>query len=252
VKISIITVCFNSEEFIRAAIESVISQTYSDIEYIIIDGGSTDNTLSIIDEYSDKIHQVISEPDRGIYDAMNKGIAMASGDIVATLNSDDLYAHSSVIERVADEFMKFETLDAIYGDLVYVEQVDTDKVVRFWKSASFQLGMFRKAWVPAHPTFFVRNEVYKKYNAFNLNYQIAADFELMYRLLEEKVITNSYLPEVLVKMRVGGTTNGSFSNIIEQNREILSVMKARDSNFSTVSWVFRKIFDRFLQYTKRP
>jgi len=250
-KISIVTACFNSEKTITDTIKSVESQTYRDIEHIIIDGLSSDNTMKIV-KASPNISTYISEADTGIYDAMNKGVNRATGDVIGTLNSDDFYIDDSVISKVANVFKIQPDIDAIYADLVYVEQDNTNKVVRFWKSHDFCLGMFRNGWVPAHPTFFVRKEIYQKYGVFDLNYKIAADFELMYRFLEEKSIRVHYLPEVLVKMRIGGTTNESCSNIFEQNREILSVMKARDGHFSTINWLYRKIIERISQYINKP
>jgi len=250
-KISIITVCYNSASTISDTIASVARQNYGDIEHIIVDGGSTDGTVDIV-KSSSSVSKYISELDRGIYDAMNKGINLATGDVIGTLNSDDFYVDENVLSKVANAFESRQDVEAIYADLVYVEQVDTNKVVRFWKSQDFYLGMFRNGWVPAHPTFFVRKEVYQKLGTFDLKYKIAADFELLYRFLEEKKVSVYYLPELLVKMRVGGTTNNSFANILEQNREILSVMKARDKQFSSINWMLRKVFNRVLQFIRRP
>jgi len=251
VKISVVTVCFNSEKTITDTIKSVESQTYPDVEHIIIDGFSSDNTMEIV-KAAPHISTYISEADNGIYDAMNKGINLATGDVIGTLNSDDFYLDKNVLSKVADVFKSQPDIDAIYADLVYVEQDNTDKVVRFWKSHDFYLGMFRNGWVPAHPTFFVRKEVYQKHGVFNLKYKIAADFELMYRFLEEKKVSVHYLPELLIKMRVGGKTNESLANILEQNREILSVMKTREKQFSSITWLLRKVFNRVLQYIRRP
>jgi len=157
-KISIITVCYNSASTISDAISSIAQQNYDNIEHIIVDGNSTDGTLDIV-RASKSVSQYVSEPDNGIYDAMNKGVNLATGDIVGTLNSDDLYINKTVIEKVAAVFQNNQDIDALYADLVYGEQNDTNKVVRFWKSCSFQHGMFRRSWVPAHPTFFVRKHV---------------------------------------------------------------------------------------------
>lgn len=250
-KISIVTACFNSEKTIKDTIKSVESQNHSDVEHIIVDGLSSDNTMGIV-KASSNISRYISEIDSGIYDAMNKGINLATGEIIGTLNSDDFYFDNTVLSKVAELFKSRPDIDAIYADLVYVEQENTDKIVRFWQSHDFLSGMFRKGWVPAHPTFFVRKDIYQEHGVFNLDYKIAADFELLYRFLEEKHVSAHYCPEVLVKMRVGGTTNKSFSNVWKQNCEILSVLKKREKSFSVVNWVLRKLFNRIMQFIKRP
>jgi len=217
-KVSIITVVYNNKNTIKDAIESVLNQTYKNIEYIIIDGASSDGTVEIIKSYGNKISKFISEPDNGIYDAMNKGIALATGDVVGILNSDDFYANNKVLERVVEVF-KGCKCDSIYGDLVYVDKNDTDKIVRYWKSKPFNKGLFQKGWHPAHPTFFVKKEIYDKYGLFNLDFKIAADYELMLRFLEKYKISSSYIPEIFVKMRVGGESNKSIRNIIKANIE---------------------------------
>ncbi|MGA1846340.1 glycosyltransferase family 2 protein [Deferribacter abyssi] len=223
-KVSIITVVYNNKDTIKDAIESVLSQTYKNIEYIIIDGASTDGTVDIIRNYGDKIDKFISEKDNGIYDAMNKGIKLASGDIVGILNSDDFYVDNRVIEKVVDVFEN-NNCDSLYGDLVYVNKDNIDKIVRYWKSREYKEGLFKKGWHPAHPTFFVKREVYEKYGMFNLDFKIAADYELMLRFLEKYKITTAYLPEVMVKMRVGGESNRSIKNIIRANIECYKAWK---------------------------
>ena len=223
-KVSIITVVYNNEQTIKDAIESVLSQTYKNIEYIIIDGASTDGTVDIIKNYDDKITKFISEKDNGLYDAMNKGIRLATGDIVGILNSDDFYASSNIIEKVTNELIK-NSVDSVYGDLVYVDAKDTDKIVRYWSSKEYKDGLFKTGWHPAHPTFFVKREVYEKYGVFNLNFKIAADYEIMLRFLEKYKIKSCYIPEVLVKMRVGGESNQSIKNIIKANIESYKAWK---------------------------
>lgn len=217
-KVSIITVCHNSEITIEDTIQSVIGQTYSNIEYIIIDGLSSDNTLNIVKKYQDKLSKIISEKDNGLYDAINKGIKIATGDIVAILNSDDLYQDNNVIADVVSLFEK-QHLDACYADLVYVDRSDTSKTVRYWKSGSYKDGLFFKGWMPPHPTFFVKHEVYNKYGTFNLDLKSAADYEIMLRFVHKNKIRIGYLPRVIVRMRIGGVSNVSLINRLKANRE---------------------------------
>ncbi len=223
-KISIITVVWNNKETIKDAIDSVLSQTYKNIEYIVVDGASSDGTLDIVQGYGNKISTFISEPDKGLYDAMNKGITLATGDIIGILNSDDFYASNIILEEVINEF-KDKSLDSVYGDLIYVNSENTSKKVRYWKSQAFNKKLFKKGWHPAHPTFFVKKEIYNRYGSFNLDFKIAADYELMLRFLEKEKITSSYIPKVFVKMRLGGESNQSLKNIIQANLESYSAWK---------------------------
>lgn len=248
-KISIITVCRNSEKYIEDAILSVASQIGVEIEHIIVDGVSTDNTLNIIKRYDEKIIY-ISEPDQGIYDAMNKGLAMATGDIIGTLNSDDLYMNEHVLQHVAEAF-NHRQIDACYADLIYVSQFNVQKVVRYWRSRKYMDGLFKLGWMPAHPTFFARKEVYTKYGSFDLKYKIAADFELLFRFIEQSRIKAEYIPFALVKMRLGGTTNKSFSNIYKQNKEIISILRSNYLNFSLINFLLHKLYIRVLQFLTR-
>ena len=217
-KISIITITFNSESTIRNTIESVLNQNYKDIEYIIVDGLSSDLTLNIINEYKDRISKIVSEQDKGLYDALNKGISLASGDVVGILHSDDFYTSNDVISKIANTFM-VKQCDAIYADLYYVEKKDTNKIFRKWKSGSYKSGAFLKGWMPPHPTFFVKKECYDKYGAFNLKLKSAADYELMLRFIHKHRIKLVYLPECLIKMRVGGKSNKSIKNRLRANSE---------------------------------
>lgn len=217
-KVSIITVCYNSAATIEDTIQSVLSQTYDNIEYIIVDGLSTDNTLEIVNKYKDQIAKVVSEKDDGLYDAINKGIAMASGDIIANLNSDDFYMDEHVISDVVAK-MEEENTDTLYADLYYVDPLDTDKVVRNWVSGEYKKGLFFKGWMPPHPTFFVRKKVYDKYGSFNLKLRSAADYEIMLRFIHKHECSISYLPRVVVRMRTGGVSNVSLKNRLKANRE---------------------------------
>jgi len=248
-KVSIITVVWNNKDTIKDAIDSVLSQTYQDIEYIIVDGASSDGTVKIIESYGDKIAKFISEPDKGLYDAMNKGIKLATGDIVGILNSDDFYIDSEVIEKVVKEFESTQ-VDSVYADLVYVKPDNLDKVVRYYDSSHFNPDKFSYGWMPAHPTFFVKRWVYEKYGLFKTDYKIAADFEILARFLYTNHISYSYLNKVLIKMRVGGvSTQGLKSNYI-LNKEIL---RACEENGIQTNWfkVLSKYPRKILELFKR-
>jgi glycosyltransferase involved in cell wall biosynthesis len=217
-KISIITACFNSASTVEDTIKSVLSQDHKEIEYIIVDGNSTDNTLSIVNKYKDRISKIISGKDDGIYDALNKGIAAATGELIGILHSDDFYTDEKVISVVVRTIAGKGT-DAVYADLQYVNKDNTSKVVRHWHSGEYKTGLFKKGWMPPHPAFFLKKECYDKYGSFNLKLRSAADYELMLRMIEKNKISVSYLPQVIVKMRTGGKSNISLLNRIKANRE---------------------------------
>ncbi len=250
-KISIITVCYNSAKTIAHTLRSVREQTYEDIEHIIVDGGSKDNTLAVVGVEGAHVRKIVSERDGGIYDAMNKGIALATGDIIGFINADDFYATSNVLETVAAAF-KRNAVDSCFGDLCYVSQTDPEKIVRYWRSIAFVPGAFENGWCPPHPTFFVRRSVYQHLGGFDLNFKIAADFELMARYLEVARISSCYIPEVLVKMRLGGTTNSSLSNIVKQNSEIRQALKKLNLRFSLARFMLSKLASRTIQFVRRP
>lgn len=224
-KISIITVVYNNEKTIKDAIESVLSQTYKNIEYVIIDGMSKDNTVSIIKKYEDKLGYFISEKDAGIYDAMNKGIIAATGDVIGILNSDDLYQDTTVINSVMTQFNQNPSLDIVFGDLLYVKSNNVNKIVRNWKSKSYNNNFFENGNVPPHPSLFVKKKVYNEAGLFNLDLKLAADYEFMLRIFKKHNFKSNYINKVIVKMRLGGATNKSFSNIKKQNKEILQAWK---------------------------
>lgn len=217
-KFSIITACYNSAETIEDTIKSVISQDYNNIEYIIVDGKSSDTTLQIIANYKDSITKIFSEKDEGIYFALNKGIVAATGDVIAILHADDFYIDTQVISTLVHLF-ETEKVDTIYGDLQYVDRQDTSKVLRNWKSGKYQKHLFLKGWMPPHPAFFVKNTCYKQFGVFNTSLNSSADYELMLRLLYKHNCSTYYLPKVLVKMRVGGKSNVTIMNRIKANRE---------------------------------
>ena len=220
-KISIITVVYNNEDTISEAIESVLGQTYKNIEYVIIDGGSKDNTVNCINRYKEQLGYFVSEKDYGIYDAMNKGIKACTGDVIGILNSDDLYENFNVIASVMEEFNTDSELDILYGNLVYVKSNDTKKVVRNWKSKSYYQLFFEHANVPPHPSLFVRSKVYNETGLFDLRYKLAADYELMLRMFKKHHFKSKYINKLIIKMRLGGATNQSLSNVVAQNKEIL-------------------------------
>jgi glycosyltransferase involved in cell wall biosynthesis len=240
-KISIITVIWNNKETIKNAIDSVLEQTYKNIEYIIIDGASTDGTIDVVKSYGDKITKFVSEKDKGLYDAMNKGIVLATGDIVGILNSDDFYIDEFVIEKVVKEF-EDKKVDSVYADLVFVKPKNLDKTVRYYDSSHFNPSKFAYGWMPAHPTFFVKKKIYDKHGVFRTNFKIAADFDLLARFLYTHKISYSYMQEVLVKMRTGGVST-SFNSIWINNIEQLRV--CRDHNIDT------NIFKIFLKYPRK-
>ncbi|MFP5040686.1 glycosyltransferase family 2 protein [Parasediminibacterium sp. JCM 36343] len=217
ITVSIITATYNSAATIADTLHAVQSQTYPHIEHIIVDGLSTDNTIQLVKSSNHK--GIITEgKDAGIYDAMNKGIGLANGEIVGILNSDDFYPDATVIEKVVALF-KETGCDAVYGDLVYVDAIDTAKIKRNWVSGAYKRDNFLYGWMPPHPTFFVKKEVYYQYGLFNISLWGAADYELMLRFLYKHSISVAYLPKVLVHMRAGGQSNHSLFNRLRANRE---------------------------------
>jgi len=223
-KISLITSVYNNQETIAEAIDSVLSQTYPDIEYIIIDGGSTDATVNIIKSYKNRLAAFISEPDQGIYDGLNKGIKLATGDVIGFLHSDDLYENNRVIEKVAQAF-KDNDVDSVYGDLTYVNKNDPSKIIRYWKSGIFTRRKLAYGWMPPHPTFFVKRAIYQQFGLFDTSFKIAADYDLILRFLGKYAISTYYIPAVFIKMRVGGESNKSLKNILQKSREDLRAMQ---------------------------
>jgi glycosyltransferase involved in cell wall biosynthesis len=217
-KISIITVSFNSAKTIKETIESILIQDYNNIEYIIIDGGSSDETIDIVKSYSEKISYFISEKDNGIYDAMNKGIKAATGDIIGILNSDDFYPNSFVLSNVARSFEKYNC-DAVYGDLVYVKAKDTTQIKRYWQAGNYNTSKIKNGWMLPHPTFFVKKVMYDRYGLYNTDLKSAADYEMILKLLYKENISVQYIPMILVKMRMGGASNSTFLNRIRANKE---------------------------------
>ena len=249
-KISIVTISYNSSKTIRDTIDSVLNQDYENIEYIIIDGKSTDDTIKIINSYGDSISYFISEEDDGLYDAMNKGVRAATGDVVGILNSDDFYYNNHVISDVAEVFT-FNDVDSVYGDLLYVDTVDIDNIRRYWKSGDFQLKNMRKGWTVPHPTFFVKKDIYNKYGLYSIRLKSASDYEMIIRLLYKNRISVSYLPEILVKMRIGGISNYSIWNRLRGNNEDYISWKM-NGLIPPMFIRFKKPFSKLSQFFKRP
>lgn len=224
-KISLITATYNSAATIQDTIESVLRQTHDDIEYIIIDGGSKDNTMDIVGKYKDRIACIVSEKDKGIYDAMNKGIRRATGDIVGILNSDDFFTSDDVLHTVASQFKEASDLQALYGDIHFVNPDNLEKSVRYYSSAIFRPYLFRFGFMPAHPSFYVRKAQYDRLGLYDTNYRIAADYDLLIRFLYKERIKTRYLPKNFVTMRTGGASTESLESRLVLNREIVKACK---------------------------
>jgi glycosyltransferase len=219
-KISIVTVVRNNSANIIECLRSVQEQTHTDIEHIVVDGASTDGTTEIIRAFEPPVQKFVSEPDTGIYNALNKGIAMATGQVVGILHADDLFYDKTILGRVA-EALQDPRWDACHGDLLYVAKNNTSHTIRTWKSSPYQHGMFYTGWMPAHPTLFIRREHYQRHGGFNESLQIASDYELMLRFLHTKKLTTQYIPYTFTRMRVGGASNRSLKNIFRKTREDL-------------------------------
>jgi glycosyltransferase involved in cell wall biosynthesis len=267
-KVSLITVSYNSARTIADTLKSVQSQTYKDIEYIVVDGNSSDGTIEIVKQFLDSAKDVsqdalqdsekdisqdtgvvkkfLCERDKGIYDAMNKGLAMATGEVIGVLNSDDFYCSNDVIEEVVRAFQQNNT-DCLYGDLNYVDPIDTSKIVRKWRSGSFRKQNFLKGWMPPHPTFFVRKSCYDKFGKFDTQFKSAADYELMLRFLFKESCSAVHLPKVMIHMRAGGVSNVSLKNRIRANREDRLAWKI---NGLKPKWftLLRKPLSKLIQY----
>jgi glycosyltransferase involved in cell wall biosynthesis len=249
-KISIITVSYNCALVVGDCLASVAAQSYPRVEHVVIDGASTDGTLALLQAHYKQLAVLVSEPDSGIYDAMNKGIDLAGGDVIGFLNSDDLYANVGVLARVASAFDEEPQLEACYADLVYTNRIDTSRSVRYWKSGYFLPGSFSNGWCPPHPAFFVRRSVYERLGGFDLSYRLAADFELMLRFLEINKIRARYVPEVWVKMRAGGVTNNSIKNIVVQNQEILRALRDHGLPANSLRLFGHKVMSRGKQFLR--
>lgn len=246
-KLSIITVCFNSAHTLPEAIASVQAQNYAPLEHIIIDGGSSDDSQKVIEHMAgvpdSKITRWVSEPDRGIYDAMNKGLQMASGQVIGFLNADDVYANPSALSQLMAA-MQSSGADCVFGDLVYVDPQHTQKVLRYYNSGNFHPRKFRWGWMPAHPTFLAKRSLFDLAGPFSLRYQIAADFELLVRMLWVHRAQYAYLPKPLVRMRAGGVSTAGWRHSVLLNREIVAACRA-NGIYTNLAMVLTKIPFKF-------
>lgn len=249
-KISVITVARNSADTIADTLRSVATQTYPNVEHIVVDGASTDETLGIVRRQGGRVTKVLSEPDGGIYDAMNKGLALATGDVLGFLNADDVYADASILAQVADA-MSDPEVDACYADLVYVKRHDLGHVVRYWKSRPYTEGLFERGWMPAHPTFFARHAVYQRFGGFDTTFRIVSDFELTLRFLRVHRIRSIHVPRIWVHMRVGGLSNRNPSSVIRGNIEAWRVCKKHSLSVGRF-FILKKILSRIPQFFLRP
>lgn len=223
--ITIITATYNSASNIRTCLDSLVNQDYNNIEHLIIDGKSNDDTLNIVKSYQkNSLIKIFSESDKGIYDALNKGIKLAAGEIIGFVHSDDFLASPEIISEIVNE-IRDKNLDGVYGDLHYVDKTNVNKIIRKWKSFKFDYYNLKKGWMPPHPTFFIKKSVYKKHGLFNLNYSISADYDFMLRVLSDKSLKFGYLPKVITKMRLGGESNGKIKNVVLKIKEDYIIIK---------------------------
>ena len=248
-KVTIVTVTFNSEETIVNCIESVNNQTYDNIEHIIVDGSSRDCTLELIMSVPNRVTKIISEPDKGIYDAMNKGVSIATGEIIGILNSDDFYSDENVIQSIVNIFISDPELSIVYGDLNYVKQRDVNSIVRIWNSSEYHPRFFENGKVPPHPSVFLKTDVYLKAGVFDLSFTLAADYEYLLRIFKKYNFKSFYYPAVLVKMRYGGASNKNIWNIIIQNREIMRSWHKNDLKIPYTFFLL-KFYRRFIQFIR--
>ena len=224
-KISVITPVYNGQETIQSCIISVLNQSYPDKEYIVVDGGSTDKTTEILKTYTSPVLKWISEKDKGLYDAFNKGIMIATGDIVCFLCADDMYAHPNVLQKIADVFASNPEAEIVYGDIIYVDKDDLSKIQRYWKSSAFKPGLFKRGWLPPNTALFIRRSVFLQHGLFSLQYKMAADYEMQYRFFEKLQIKSVYISDVMVRMRSGGMSNAGISNMYTSLKECYKALK---------------------------
>lgn len=247
-KISVVTAVYNRKHTVAYALDSVLSQTYPNVEPVVIDGASTDGTRDVLELYRARIPVLVSEPDKGIYDALNKGIRHSNGDVVGFLHADDLFAHDAVLQRIASAFEALD-VEAVYGDLVYVDKSDPSRIVRYWKAGTFDAAKLRQGWMPPHPTFYVRRKVYERLGLFDTRYRIAADYDSIVRFLFVAGISVAYIPEVLVRMRVGGASNRSLVSIACKSREDYDILQRH--GVGGLPTLLRKNFSKLGQFWTR-
>ena len=248
-KITIITPTFNSSKTILTNLKSAKSQKYKNFEHLIIDNNSNDNTKNLVKKENNKKIRIISEKDNGIYDAINKGIKLAKGEIISILHSDDVYYNDQTLSKVAKAF-EDNKVDIVYGNLLYVSKNNLDKIIRFWKSNNYSKGKFSKGWSPPHSAFFIKRKIHKKFGFYKTTIGNPADIELMYRFLEKKKIKNIYNEEILIKMRYGGKSNKSMTEVFRQNIKILYFLNINNP-FKFIKYVYFKLLDRSLQFIRK-
>ncbi|MEZ9874420.1 glycosyl transferase [Vibrio breoganii] len=247
-KVSIITATYNSAKTISDTLRSLEEQTYQNIEYIIVDGVSEDDTLKVIQSECSRVSAVITEKDEGLYDALNKGIEASTGEIVGFLHSDDLFAYPGAVQDIVETFQKNDS-QAMYADLEYVAKHDTDKRIRLWTSGEYSRNKLKMGWMPPHPTFYMKRKLYEQYGTFDLSFDISADYDSLLRYLWVNNVSMAYLPKVLIKMRVGGVSNRSMSSIIQKTKEDVRALKK-----SSLSWpkaLLIKNLSKLPQFTKK-
>jgi glycosyltransferase len=248
ISISVITAVFNRRDTIAQALDSVLAQTHPSVETIVIDGASTDGTLDVLARFRTRVSVLMSEPDEGIYYALNKGLKLASGDVVGFLHADDVLASTDSLARIAAAFSD-PTVDAVYGDLVYVRQADVSRVVRLWTAGPYERNAMRRGWMPPHPTFYVRRSVYERLGSFDTQFRIAADYDLMMRFLFTDGIRAAYVPQILVRMRLGGASNRSLQSLLRKSSEDYRI--ARRHNLGGLFTVFLKNVSKLSQFWRR-
>lgn len=248
-KISIITVAYNAAHTIADTLESVAAQTHPGVEHIVVDGASTDSTLEVVKNHAQRITRMVSEPDQGIYDAMNKGLGLATGDVIGFLNADDVYADNGVLERVAS-IMEREELDALFGDAEFVSSARPDQPLRRYRSERFRPDRIAWGWMPAHPALFLKRSVYERFGTFRTDYRIAGDFELVARMFHGGTLVYRHVPEILVRMRTGGISTGGWRNTLLLNREVLRA--CRENGIATsLPKILSKYPAKLLEFLRR-
>lgn len=249
-KLSLITVVYNRVATIERAVQSVLQQHYPDVEYIVVDGASTDGTLAVLECYRHRLAQLVSEPDAGMYDALNKGIALATGDVVGILHADDAFAHPQVLSRVASYLQQHPSVDCLYGDVGFVRHENPDKIVRYFSSANFRKSLFRFGFMPAHTSFFCYRRYFEQYGGYRTDLQIAADFDLLFRFLEKHRLQAAYLPEMLVKMNMGGRSTNGLTSTLTINREIRRILRAHNVPSSYLH-LYARYFIKVQEYWRK-
>lgn len=247
-KVSLITATYNSERTIKTCLESVANQSYPNIEHLVIDGKSLDDTIKIVNDHSKQRGNVrlVSEPDEGIYDALNKGIKQATGDIIGFVHSDDILSSEETINNIVKEF-KEQQVDGVYGDLKYVDSIDITKIKRYWRSSRFTASKLKNGWMPPHPTLYLRKDVYNVNGLFDANLKIAADYEFILRIFKKSELSFSYIPKVFVLMRTGGESNKTLGNIISKSKEDYYALRTNKIKFPLLA-LFKKNAQKIPQW----